>query len=37
VEALGHRPLLVEGSTRNLKVTFPSDMEIAERLLQEES
>jgi len=34
VEALGYRPKLVEGSTKNLKVTFPADMEIAERLLE---
>ena len=33
VEALGYRPKLVEGSTKNLKVTFPSDLEIAERIL----
>lgn len=35
VERLGLRPLLVEGSTRNLKVTFPGDFELAERLLGE--
>ena len=35
VEALGHRPKLVEGSTKNLKVTFASDLDIAERLLRE--
>jgi len=34
VEALGYKPKLVEGSTRNLKVTFPADLEIAERLLR---
>jgi 2-C-methyl-D-erythritol 4-phosphate cytidylyltransferase len=34
VEALGYRPKLVEGSTQNLKVTFPADLEIAERLLR---
>ncbi len=34
VEALGHKPRLVEGSTKNLKVTFPSDLEIAERILK---
>jgi 2-C-methyl-D-erythritol 4-phosphate cytidylyltransferase len=34
VEVLGYKPRLVEGSTRNLKVTFPGDLEIAERLLQ---
>ena len=35
VEGLGYRPLLVEGSTRNLKVTFPSDLALAERFLEE--
>src|SRR6266852_7783360 len=34
VEALGHKPKLVEGSAKNLKVTFPADLEIAERLLK---
>jgi len=34
VEALGYKPKLVEGSTRNLKVTFPADLDIAERLLR---
>src|SRR6266852_1948700 len=34
VEALGHKPKLVQGSTKNLKVTFPADLEIAERLLK---
>ena len=33
VEALGYKPKLVEGSTKNLKVTFAADLEIAERLL----
>ncbi|HEY6240178.1 MAG TPA: 2-C-methyl-D-erythritol 4-phosphate cytidylyltransferase [Burkholderiales bacterium] len=33
VEALGYKPKLVEGSTRNLKVTFPADLEIAKRIL----
>jgi len=33
VEALGYKPRLVEGSSRNLKVTFPADLQIAERLL----
>jgi len=33
VEQLGYKPKLVEGSTTNLKVTFPADMEMAERLL----
>src|SRR6266508_2769419 len=35
VEALGHKPKLVEGSTRNLKITFPSDLKIAEGLLRD--
>jgi 2-C-methyl-D-erythritol 4-phosphate cytidylyltransferase len=34
LEALGYKPRLIEGSTRNLKVTFPTDLEIAERLLR---
>jgi 2-C-methyl-D-erythritol 4-phosphate cytidylyltransferase len=34
VEALGYKPKLVEGSARNLKVTFAGDLEIAERLLK---
>jgi 2-C-methyl-D-erythritol 4-phosphate cytidylyltransferase len=36
VEALGYKPKLVEGSTRNLKVTFPADMDIADGLLEDE-
>lgn len=35
VEAIGYKPKLVEGSTKNLKVTFPSDFKIAERILRE--
>ncbi len=35
VEGLGHNPLVVEGSARNLKVTFPSDLALAERFLEE--
>jgi 2-C-methyl-D-erythritol 4-phosphate cytidylyltransferase len=35
VEALGYKPKLVQGSTKNLKVTFPADLEIAERLLRD--
>ncbi len=34
VEALGHRPRLVRGDWENLKVTFPGDFALAERLLQ---
>jgi 2-C-methyl-D-erythritol 4-phosphate cytidylyltransferase len=33
VEALGYKPKLVEGSTKNMKITFAADLEIAERLL----
>ena len=33
VEALGHAPMLVEGHPRNLKVTLPRDIEIAEMYL----
>ncbi len=33
VERLGLRPLLVPGSTRNLKVTYPDDFAAAARLL----
>ena len=35
VEALGYRPKLVEGSTKNMKVTFPADLEIAEKMLRD--
>jgi 2-C-methyl-D-erythritol 4-phosphate cytidylyltransferase len=33
VEALGLRPLLVRGEWENLKVTWPADLALAERLL----
>jgi 2-C-methyl-D-erythritol 4-phosphate cytidylyltransferase len=33
IEALGHRPLLVRGEWENLKVTWPADLALAERLL----
>jgi 2-C-methyl-D-erythritol 4-phosphate cytidylyltransferase len=33
IEALGLRPLLVEGDATNLKITWPSDFALAERLL----
>src|SRR5712664_3452461 len=35
VEALGYKPRLVQGSTKNLKVTFPADLEIAEGILRD--
>ena len=37
VERLGYKPKLIEGSTKNFKVTFPSDLEIAEAVLRGES
>jgi 2-C-methyl-D-erythritol 4-phosphate cytidylyltransferase len=33
VEALGYKAKLVEGDTRNLKITFASDLPIAESIL----
>lgn len=35
VEAMGHRPLLVASDSGNLKVTYPADLLLAERILQE--
>lgn len=35
VERLGLQPKLVQGSTRNLKVTLPADLAIAELLMKE--
>jgi len=35
VEALGMQPMLVPGSTRNMKVTYPGDLELAAQLLEE--
>jgi len=34
IEAQGHRPLLVEGSAHNFKVTYPADFALADALLQ---
>lgn len=34
VEALGHHPVLVTGSARNLKITYPEDVALAEQFLQ---
>lgn len=34
IEALGHRPRLVTGDVTNFKVTWPRDLQIAERILQ---
>jgi len=33
VEMLGLRPRLVEGSARNIKITYPSDLALAEAVL----
>jgi 2-C-methyl-D-erythritol 4-phosphate cytidylyltransferase len=35
VEALGHRPLLVASDASNLKVTYPADLALAEKILLE--
>lgn len=35
VEALGLRPLLVASDTSNLKVTYPADLALAEKILTE--
>ncbi|MEO8279113.1 MAG: 2-C-methyl-D-erythritol 4-phosphate cytidylyltransferase [Ideonella sp.] len=34
LEAIGHSPLLVRGSAENLKLTYPADFDLAERLLK---
>jgi 2-C-methyl-D-erythritol 4-phosphate cytidylyltransferase len=34
IETLGHAPKLVPGSLENLKITYPSDFDLAERLLR---
>ena len=34
VEALGQRPLLVQGGTQNFKVTYPDDFALAEAVLK---
>ena len=34
IEALGHSPRLVAGDPANFKLTWPSDFELAERLLR---
>ena len=35
IERLGLRPRLVPGDSRNLKVTYPQDLALAETLLRE--
>ena len=34
VEWLGFQPLLIESSVENLKVTYPSDQQLAETILK---
>ena len=34
VEALGYRPRLIESSAKNLKVTYPADLELAAMILK---
>jgi len=34
IEAIGHRPRLVAGDYENIKVTWPGDFALAERLLR---
>ena len=35
LEALGHRPLLVAADASNLKVTYPADLALAEKIMLE--
>ena len=37
MERRGHRPLLVEGSESNIKVTTPDDLALAEFLIARET
>jgi 2-C-methyl-D-erythritol 4-phosphate cytidylyltransferase len=34
LEAMGYRPLLVQSEARNFKLTYPADLEFAERVLK---
>ena len=34
IEALGLRPLLVPGEAENFKITWPADLDLADRLLR---
>ena len=36
IEAMGHRPKLVEGSARNFKVTLPQDLLLAELIFKDQ-
>jgi 2-C-methyl-D-erythritol 4-phosphate cytidylyltransferase len=37
MEALGQAPKLVAGSLENLKITYPADFDLADRLLRTRS
>ncbi|HSH73613.1 MAG TPA: 2-C-methyl-D-erythritol 4-phosphate cytidylyltransferase [Methylophilaceae bacterium] len=37
VEALGHKPKLVAGELRNLKITYPQDLVLAEAILRNDN
>jgi 2-C-methyl-D-erythritol 4-phosphate cytidylyltransferase len=37
IEGLGLKPRLVMGSARNIKVTYPEDLELAELILRSEA
>lgn len=37
MEALGYQPLLVEGSSENIKITLPDDLELAEIIWQKQN
>ena len=34
MEMAGHRPLLVHGSARNFKITYPDDFALAEAIFR---
>jgi 2-C-methyl-D-erythritol 4-phosphate cytidylyltransferase len=34
MELAGHRPLLVQGSARNFKITYPDDFALAEAIFR---
>jgi 2-C-methyl-D-erythritol 4-phosphate cytidylyltransferase len=37
VEALGLKPLVVPGSTDNIKITHESDLGLAERIIEQQA
>jgi 2-C-methyl-D-erythritol 4-phosphate cytidylyltransferase len=34
MEMAGHRPLLVQGSAQNIKITYPEDFALAEAVIR---